>query len=1084
MIALGASLNGQSLVLSVPTSPQAEAFKMYGEYGVNYSTGVPDISFPLYEINHRGYKIPISLQYVAHPLKPGYNYDVFGLGWSLSVSACISRSIEFVPDELKNFVLEAPSSSQYLNFCGNMCITDYNYGYDKFNAVLPNGSSFEFIIANESGNLVYKVSDNRQVKINCSITNSKIESFTVIDEEGVKYTFDGADIPYQGGFSAHQGSYVSWSLTRIDLPHSPEPILFNYDILMENQQSMTCDEPSVKIGHYILNDYSFNHIYTAQRGYTYEPFSYKMKLLSSISYGAGGKTLIRLNYKNATGSSLNYVNNIEVLENFSAVRVIDFGISVQPGAGNCYSYATATLDSVVVKGSNQNVAPQKYECSYLSRAYFGGTDHWGYLNVYGTDLPNFNFFTEGDMVATGQAAAAGLTPVTKLTADVTPFYKFKLSLPTSFNSDCRLPASPESHGVLRKIKYPTGGYTEFDFENHKFLSLMDNDGNYVYNMQNRVPKNAAGFRIRTITNYTEEGVVAGKKTFRYGKTNREVYGDTYTSPNQHTGLGQATVDPNILTYLDFSFYPNYFPINNMILGLNEYGDRVSFFNPFVYTFGTQAWEWQATFNALNFRKLVNGRPPVLYSDVAVYDGDMDESFNRYPLGKTVYKYDLHDVTSGNEFFEPTNYYNNTLGYEAKGFLYNKLNERADYKYNAQTEQFIPVRREKYVYQPTSQYYYSYLHTPIFPSNYAPPSIPISSLFYTKVNFIGTSMLDNKTVILYTNSGDSISTFERYSYNSRLQLSGKLTVQSDGQATTWSYRYPELTDGGPTPPIVEAMVSKNIISPVIESTTSVIPYTGTVAGSKMEYDQFGSSQALMPAKGYKLEISPSGSQYALESEVKSYSANGNPLEVVSKNDFHTAYIWDYDDRYMIAQVNNAAAAQVAYSSFESDGNGNWTFTGTVTTPASGTFVPTGRKYYNLTAATSLSKEVTNGKTYIIAYWRNVTTNNPYSITGGTGTVAMGRTVEGWTYFEHRITATSTTLSVSGTGGIDELRLYPSNAQMATYTYDPLIGVTNQSDVNNRITYYEYDGFGRLKTVRDENKNVLKTMDYQYQKNINQ
>ncbi len=82
---------------------------------------------------------------------------------------------------------------------------------------------------------------------------------------------------------------------------------------------------------------------------------------------------------------------------------------------------------------------------------------------------------------------------------------------------------------------------------------------------------------------------------------------------------------------------------------------------------------------------------------------------------------------------------------------------------------------------------------------------------------------------------------------------------------------------------------------------------------MEYDQFGSSQILMPAKGYKLEISPSGSQYALESEVKSYSANGNPLEVVSKNDFYTAYIWGYGDRYMIAQVNNAAVAQVAYSS---------------------------------------------------------------------------------------------------------------------------------------------------------------------------
>ena len=78
---------------SVPTSPQAAAFKMYGDVAVNPAMGVPDISIPLFNIEHHGYQLPLSLKYNPTPFHPGYNYDVFGHGWALSVSICISRSI-------------------------------------------------------------------------------------------------------------------------------------------------------------------------------------------------------------------------------------------------------------------------------------------------------------------------------------------------------------------------------------------------------------------------------------------------------------------------------------------------------------------------------------------------------------------------------------------------------------------------------------------------------------------------------------------------------------------------------------------------------------------------------------------------------------------------------------------------------------------------------------------------------------------------------------------------------------------------------------------------------------------------------
>jgi uncharacterized protein DUF5977 len=52
-------------------------------------------------------------------------------------------------------------------------------------------------------------------------------------------------------------------------------------------------------------------------------------------------------------------------------------------------------------------------------------------------------------------------------------------------------------------------------------------------------------------------------------------------------------------------------------------------------------------------------------------------------------------------------------------------------------------------------------------------------------------------------------------------------------------------------------------------------------------------------------------------------------------------------------------------------------------------------------------------------------------------------------------------------------------MTTFVYEPLVGVTAQCDVNDKITYYTYDVAGRLTLVKDDNGNVLKKICYNYQ-----
>ncbi|HLZ86162.1 MAG TPA: hypothetical protein VKQ52_02930, partial [Puia sp.] len=119
-------------------------------------------------------------------------------------------------------------------------------------------------------------------------------------------------------------------------------------------------------------------------------------------------------------------------------------------------------------------------------------------------------------------------------------------------------------------------------------------------------------------------------------------------------------------------------------------------------------------------------------------------------------------------------------------------------------------------------------------------------------------------------------------------------------------------------------------------------------------------------------------------------------------------------------------------------------------------------------------------YILSYWSRDGGVNLSGVTlVGTRT---GPTKNGWTYYEHTITAVvggSVTLGASSAKTIDELRLYPVSAQMTTFTHTPLIGITSRCSENNTVTYFNYDAFDRLRFIRDADGNIVKTMDYHYQ-----
>lgn len=63
-------------------------------------------------------------------------------------------------------------------------------------------------------------------------------------------------------------------------------------------------------------------------------------------------------------------------------------------------------------------------------------------------------------------------------------------------------------------------------------------------------------------------------------------------------------------------------------------------------------------------------------------------------------------------------------------------------------------------------------------------------------------------------------------------------------------------------------------------------------------------------------------------------------------------------------------------------------------------------------------------------------------------------------------------------LNNLRTALPDAMVTTYTYDPLIGMTSQTDPTGYTIYYEYDDFDRLEATKDHNGNILQEYKYEY------
>lgn len=313
---------------------------------------------------------------------------------------------------------------------------------------------------------------------------------------------------------------------------------------------------------------------------------------------------------------------------------------------------------------------------------------------------------------------------------------------------------------------------------------------------------------------------------------------------------------------------------------------------------------------------------------------------------------------------------------------------------------------------------------------------IGSYYYARYK----NFLTSKVVVDHTPTGN-ITTQTDYEYNlTNYDISKIKTTDSKGELNVTTIKYAD--DFKASSSLYSDMVNANMVSLPIET----IKYKGeTEQLERVTTNYFYVDNFYIEPVSVERQLR--ANTPATLVVYNQYSAFGNLAEYKAADGIYNSAVWGYNSTLPIAFVENARLANIFHTSFEeTDGN------------SPNNDCKTGLKSH----IGAYSKQLTgldNGA-YLLSYWLKSGSN--------------------WTLNTQTINVTSGSYTISFTAAqqVDDIRFHPVGSNMKTFTYEPTTGMTSTTDINNRTTYYEYDGFGRLSYIRDKDNNIIKKICYNY------
>lgn len=1123
----------QDLINVTTSSPDIASLGKFGNIPVSYSTGIPSISIPIFEINVPGIRIPVSLDYHGGGIKVSENAPSTGLGWSLTGIGTVSRQIVGIQDEYNNsglFYSPDPDS------VANNPSLFYQYLFNVQRGLADNEPDiFSYNINGGSGNFSFR--RDRSI-LQVPFTANKISynglDFTITDPEGVVYIFDVKTFTSSSTASIINNAPVSWRLSKMVAPNSVDTIYFSYET--------ACNPSFQKIenfSHFLGYSVSCTYNNTGAVYQNYPQYSYTTQTVNEaypreIKW-RGGKIVFINNCdrQDVSGSAMR-LSEVQVYSNlngnYKLIKKTTLHHSYFNSTGTEFAFVNDTtadkkkrlrLDSVRFMPVAGSYPPQVYTITYdttkMAPKESEAMDRWGYNNgkfANATLVPKSNALFLGNYVEVGGAdrepdsaymLACSIKSITYPTKGKTVF-EFA---PRYFYS------KEKQTQNLYAQAYCAGGVRSADTV---FFTVTANDQFFklTYNLpaiQNIMPQPSSNpivslydvtagstfYSNAVVGQYVSTGISVNNLDLALtaGHTYRLVC-NTYTTSSSYSGIANVSWTRNLGDSLIRKIGGGL-----MVKSITNYDLNGRFLTREKYDYSGDNMLTDAYYQNVNVESVIPrggqgqfceyieaglepgysfifhgnsvlpvseaGGSPVLYKNVTKYELDSLGNDN----GKTVYTYNIYnDYQSTPDF---SNSYGPVTTFSNRGFYLISQSWKNNYlssvsEFRRTATGYVPSHTKAYNYKPyrennvlrlkvKNKYMTLCCQDQNMTATYAAHDFALNLVPQPT----GAMLLESESDTTWDYAGNKTYFSSKYEYSdtSHIFQTMKRYAGSNGDQLKEQNFYPR--DLAASNNVYQKMLTRNMIAPVVKQ----VKYRNNIQMNleQANYKDWNNNAALLLPQTEHQQVYT----YPVDTMLRfnKYDIYGNILEQQKDSDVNTSYIWGYDTLYPIATVTNANQAEIAYTSFEPDAIGNWNIASTIrdTTQSA-----TGKQAYSLSSGNITKSGLNSSKTYYISYWSK---SGSASISGTTAVLLMSR--NGWNCYEHKLSG-YTTATVYGNVVIDELRLFPADAQMKTFSYEPLVGITHLCDENNRIVYYEYDGFQRLMLIRDMDKNIVKTINY--------
>lgn len=579
-------------------SPTAYEMTRFEAQLPNLYTGTASVAIPLYTIDFDGFQLPITMTYHASGVKVNQEASEAGLGWSLNTTGVISRVIKggndfgsgndrkgYLKEDMDFYDIalswESLDSQEKLLHQRNMINGFYDFEPDIFSYNFF-GYSGSFVLTQKDANdkvYVKKLNvDPVKIEFFYDLSNLKNSHFTITTPEGFVghfnirefttsfsgfFDIDVADIIDQVcTFRAAEGinqyevqkghlrDITAWYLDRIESPNG-KILDFTYNV---NTNSDLSDYLSIGMPSFSEHEEFSVKGKITERGFSRQVVEHvyleKIELANEIEiefemenrYDIG-----RFDLSPLAGffpqfpkgqQTLEYLNqNLPFLKRYKTISIrglesnsiLNKQISFKQSYFNQYYliygssteekllYLRSRLDGITIEDQNYEFTYHKGAGGLPSKITFG-QDHTGGYN--------------------GEYTNQKLAPV----AMRSPLFSLSTFTPVDFpnryhyylNDERKPKLDYAVGGALETVRYPTGGYSSYQYDLHEFHAVGNQNGSGWTNATNEservVPPaiNAqgssgeiqlGGLRIKEILTHDRNDLLVGRKTYDYTSKN-------------------------------------------------------------------------------------------------------------------------------------------------------------------------------------------------------------------------------------------------------------------------------------------------------------------------------------------------------------------------------------------------------------------------------------------------------------------------------------------------------------------------------------------------------------------------------------